>query len=170
MMLSNHDVICTLVNIALLRQKILVSWCIVDSILDIRFHIDASSREESNSERCTFQIRSITRSHALRFDFTSYLKSIRVSNLDSFVFAIFTSMHDLDQDISRWKSLLGDFRQRIAEKAEIYIAEKVCTKASDSLEYRAEDTNDCCEKVLKIQFSQMCCNQNPVNIIWRKQN
>ena len=51
----------------------------------------------------------------------------------------------------RWKNLHENFRL-------------------NSLEYRAENTNDCCEKMLKIQFSQMCCNQNSIDIIWRKQN
>ena len=69
------------------------------------------------------------------------------------------------QTMHRWKN-----SRTHRWKRRIYIVEKVCTKTSDSIEYRADDTNDCCEKVLKIQFSQMCCNQNPVDIIWRKKN
>ena len=38
-------------------------------------------------------IRSITRSHVLQIDLTSYLKSTNLSNLDSFVSALFASMH-----------------------------------------------------------------------------
>ena len=142
-MLSNHDVIRILVNIALFKQLIFVSWCIFYSILNIKFYIDVSFREKSHSKRCIFQIRSITRSHVLRFDFTLYFKSIRVSNLDSFVFAIFISMHDLDQNISRWKNLFENFKQRIAEKItslkkshrwksfKTRRVEKVCTKISN---------------------------------------
>ena len=62
-------------------------------------------------------IRSITRSHALQIDLTSYLKSTNLSNLDSFVFALFASMYDLAlQNLRHWESLHESFRIRIVEK------------------------------------------------------
>ena len=186
MMLSDHDVIRTLVNIALLRQLVLASWCIFHSLLDIRSHIDVSPREESNSERCTLQIRSITRSHALRFGLTSYLKPIRVSDLDSFVSAIFVSMYDLAlQNLRHWESLLESSRQYIAEEAleyaslrkshrwKSYIAEETCTETSDQTElvrilsrrhrrmlWRSVEKYNLRRKIIK----------KSVDIIWRKKN
>ena len=83
-------------------------------------------------------------------------------------------------------------------KFKIYHVEKVCSKISNnvslrkskfaslkksyrwkslhenfklnSLKYKTKNTNDCCEKMLKIQFSRMCYNQNSIDIIWRKKN
>ena len=160
MMLSNHDVIRILVNIALFKQLILASWCIVYSIRNINIHIDDSLHENAYSER---RNSSDARSHVLRFDFTSYLKSIRVSNLDSFVSAIFTSMYDLVlQDLRHRKSLFESFRQRIAERV-ASLKKSHCWKSFrihrweslhesfrlNSLKYWAESTDECCEKMLK---------------------
>ena len=116
---------------------------------------------------------SITRSHALRFGLTSYLKprprfvrfcSFRIDVWSSLTGP--TSLRELArklQTMHRWgSSLWGSFKTRRAEGA--------CTEASDSIEYRAGGTSDCCEKVLEIQSSQMCCSQDPIGIIWRKKN
>ena len=63
-------------------------------------------------------IRSITRSHVSQIDLTSYLKSTDLSNLDSFVSALFASMYDLAlQNLRHWENLHESFRIRIAEKA-----------------------------------------------------
>ena len=63
-------------------------------------------------------IRSIIRSHVLQIDLTSYLKSTNLSNLDSFVSALFASMYDLAlQNLRHWRSLHESFRIRIAERA-----------------------------------------------------
>ena len=72
-MLLNHGVTCTLVNIALLRQKVLVPPCTFYSIPGTRSHIDASSLGDQDPER---RNPSDARSHALSFDLTSYLKPI----------------------------------------------------------------------------------------------
>ena len=175
MMLSNHDVICILVNIALFRQLILTSWCIFYSILDIKFHIDVSSHEEMQN----------VFSHLIaRFTIRFYVifEVNKSSNLDSFVSAVFTSMHDLEsitlkelarklQTIRHWESFkthrFEEASELIVKEAldiRIYIAERTCTKASDSLEYWTEDTNDCCEKMLKVQSSQMCSADVAVRI------
>ena len=118
MMLSDHDVICTLVNIALLKHKILVSWCIFYSILNIRSHIDALLHEETQN---------VFNHSIARLTIRSYVifEVNKSSNFDSFVSAFFAS------NLSRWKSLLESFRQRIAEKTSKLIVEKVCTKASE---------------------------------------
>ena len=116
------------------------------------------------------------------------------SNFDSFVIAIFASMYDLTlQNLRHLKSLFKNFKQYIAEKIKIYIVEKISEFVVlkklvrkfqnthrwenlhenfklNSLKYWTENTNDCCEKMLKIQFSQMCCNQDSIDIIWRKKN
>ena len=63
-------------------------------------------------------IRSITRSHALQIDLTSYLKSTDLSDLDSFVSALFASVYDLAlQNLRHRESLHGSFRIRIAGEA-----------------------------------------------------
>ena len=136
MMLSNHDVICTLVNIALLKQKVFVLWCIFYSILDINFHIDVSFYEEH------LEIQNVFNRSIARLTIRSYVifEVNRSSNFDSFVFAIFASMHDLIlesitfkefarklQTIHRWEN----FRTHRFKRARIYIVEKACTKASD---------------------------------------
>ena len=163
MMLQDHDVICTLVNIALLRQKILALWCIFYSILDIRCSIDATSHEEANSESLILQsldrtsYKSILRhiwSHESRFvRFCSLRIDVWSSSSES------TSSRELArklQAIHRWESYIVErARIYIAGKARSYIVERACTKTSDSLVYWAEDTSDCCEKVLKVQSSQM---------------
>ena len=109
---QDHDVIRTFVNIALFKQLILVSWCIFYSILDIRFHIDASINEKAHSKRRTFSDnRSIARSHVLQIDFTSYLKSI---NHRILIRSFLQSSH---RYMTRhWKSLLESFKQCIVEK------------------------------------------------------
>ena len=56
----------------ILKHKILVSWCMFYSILDINFHIDVSLHEDAYLERRNF---SNIRSHVLQIDSTSYLKS-----------------------------------------------------------------------------------------------
>ena len=51
----------------ILRRKILASWCILYSIVDIRFHIDVLSHEDAHSERRnSSNIRSIARSYVLK--------------------------------------------------------------------------------------------------------
>ena len=100
-------------------------------------------------------------------------------NFESFVSADFASMYDLVlksissreiarklQTIHRWESS----RIRIVERTRKVVAlKKFARKLQNthrwkslhesfrlsSLEYWAEDTSDCCEKVLKVQFSQM---------------
>ena len=115
--------------IALLRQLIFVSWCIVYSILDIRFHIDVSFREN------TFRTSSNARSHVIQFDFTSYLKSInhRISNRSFLqssyrIYQIEKVCSKVSDNASlkkshRWKS-------HIVEKISSRV-EKVCTKTSN---------------------------------------
>ena len=116
-----------------------------------------------------FQTFSIIRLHVLQFNFTSYSKSInhRIS-IRSFLHSFNRCMI-----LSRWKSLFENFKQRIVEEIislreshrwESYIVEKVCTKVSNSLEYWTEDTNDCCEEVLKVQFSQICSTNVAIKI------
>ena len=102
--------------IAELRHRVFAFWCIFYSILDINFRIDASSHEDSKHDR-NF---SDARSHVLQFDFTSYLEPTDSLNFDSFVSAIFASIHDSAlkkfarklQTIRRWESS----RIRIAER------------------------------------------------------
>ena len=109
---QNHNVIRIFVNIALFKQLILVSWCIFYSILDIRFHIDASINEKAHSKRRTFSDnRSIARSHVLQIDFTSYLKSI---NHRILICSFLQSSHRYM--IRHWKSLFESFKQYIVEK------------------------------------------------------
>ena len=98
--------------IAELKHKIFVSWCIFQSISDIKFHIDATSHEKTNSESRTFSLD--------RTFYKSTLRHIWVnksSNFDSFVFAVFASMYDLAlQNLRHRKSLFGSFKQCIVEK------------------------------------------------------
>ena len=89
-MLSNYDVICTFVNIALFKQKIFASWCIFYSILNINFHIDVSHYEKH------FEIQDVFSHSIARFTIRFYVifEVNKSSNFDSFVFALFASMHD----------------------------------------------------------------------------
>ena len=133
---QDYDVICILVNIALLKQKILASWCIVYSILNIDFYIDVSFHEDAYSKRRNF---SDVRSHVLQFDFTSYLKSLnhRIS------IRSFLQFSHRCMILSRWKNLFENFKQRIVEKNtslkkscrwknfKTRIVEKICTKISN---------------------------------------
>ena len=133
------------------------------------------------SWRCIFKTSQFFRYSIARFTIRFYVifEINRLFNFDSFVFANFASMYNLTlQNLRHWENLLESFKQ--------YIAKKITSlkKFQDthrwkslhenfklnSLKYRAENTNDCCEKMLKIQFSRMCCSQNSIDIIWRKQN
>ena len=100
------------------------------------------------------------------------------SNFDSFIFAIFTSIHDSKyitlkklvrklQTIHHWKSHIVE---KISRSASLKKFARKFQIRLNSLKYKTENTNDCCKKMLKIQFSRMCCNQNSIDIIWRKQN
>ena len=78
------------------------------------------------------------------------------SNLDSFVFAIFASMHDLILEFIALKKLARKFqttyrwKNRIVEK--ITSLKKFQNSSLKSLKYKADDTNDYCKKMLKYSF------------------
>ena len=77
-------------------------------------------------------IRSIARSHVLQIDFTSYLKSIDLSGLYSFVFAIFASMYDLAlESTALKKSISNDSQSRLFfNRSRVYRVERACSKVS----------------------------------------
>ena len=127
MMLSNHDVICILVNIALLRQKILVSSCIFYSILDIRFHIDASSNEESISERFELLDRTFYKS-ILRHISSQYVYRISIHSFCSLRIDAWRNLKIYDVERACSKAL--DTRMRIVEKASELIALKKLQNSS----------------------------------------
>ena len=120
MMLSNHDVICTLVNIALFRQKILVSPCIFYPILDIRSHIDVSLHEKSHSEH--FETQNAFNYSIARFTNRSYvIHDINRSIESRFVrFCSLRIVHDLDTRMRIVEGASGI----TAGRARIYIAEE----------------------------------------------
>ena len=128
MMLSNHDVICIFVNIALFKQLIFVSWCIVNSILNINIHIDVLFRENANSKRRNF---SNVRSHVLEIDFTLHRKSInyRISI----------------------RSILQFSHRYTIQFFKIYVIRKVCSKVSNntSLKKSHRWKNHIVEKISK---------------------
>ena len=82
----------------------------------------------------------------------------KLSNFDLFDFAIFAS------NSSHWKSLFENFKQRIAEKVtslKKFVLRKFQNSSLrnlhenfrlNSLKYKTDDTNDCCEKMLKYSF------------------
>ena len=173
---KDHDVICTLVRHR--RTQTQNTCSMMYLFLSSRYQI---------SHRCFISWRNSERfrSHVLQFDLTSYLKSIdhRIS-IGSFLHSSHRCMI-----LSRWRSLLENFRQRIAERVtslkklhrwKSHIAERVTSLRQlhrweslyesfrlSSLEYWAEDTSDCCEKVLKVQSSRVldrCCNQS--SVVW----
>ena len=139
-------------------------------------------------------IRLITRSHVLQIDLTSYLKSTDLSNLDSFVSALFATMYDLAlQNLRHRESLHESFRIRIVEEAsELIVLKKFARKLqnlhrwessrtrrwkslhesskSDSLKYWAEDINECCEKVLKSTIFADVAIKKSLDRNWRKKN
>ena len=119
--------------IAKFKHKIFVFSCIFYSILDIEFHIDVSFHEN------IFKMSQFFKCSIARFTIRFYVifKINKLSNFDSFVFAIFALIYNFDQIISRWKSLFENFKQYIVEKItslkklhrwKNYIVEKICTK------------------------------------------
>ena len=86
-----HDVIRILVRYRKIQTQNIcfMMYFLINSKYQISYRCFISSK---HSKRRNF---SNIRSHVIQFDFTLYFKSIRVSNFDSFVFAIFASIHDL---------------------------------------------------------------------------
>ena len=109
--------------IAKFKHRIFAQWCIVYSISDINFRIDVSFHENLKHDR-NF---SDARSHA-RFTIRFYVifEINRLSNFDSFVFAIFASMYDLILQNLRHITLSEFVRKfQTTHRWKSYIVEKV---------------------------------------------
>ena len=106
---------CTLDFIAMLRSRVLVlqMYLLLNSRYQLSFRCVISWRSIFRTSLSS-DIRSIARSHVLQIDLTSYLKSIGLSNLHSFVSALYDLVL---QNLRHRESLLESFRQYIAEKA-----------------------------------------------------
>ena len=105
MMLPDHGVTCTLVNIALLRHKVLAPWCTFHPSLGTRSHIDASPHGEAQNVFGRSVARLTIRPYVIP----------EVMDLDSFVSAAFASVYGLAlQDLRHRGSLLESSRQYIA--------------------------------------------------------
>ena len=133
-----------------IHNDVIKSWCDSHSrqyhriqTIDICFmmYFLVNSRYQI-SHRCFISSRhsirrnfSDTRSHVLQFDFTSYFKSIRVFDFDSFVFAIFTSMHDLEsitlKKFARKLQITHRWKNQNSHRWKNHIVERVCTKTLD---------------------------------------
>ena len=174
---QDHDVIRILVHIAILKHKIFVSWCIFYLILNIKFHIDVSFHKDTfktfryfedfkysiayfiNRLYVIFQINTFIEFRFVRFcnlriDAWFNLKIYHVekvctkvskyASLKELLISEFTSLKELENS-SFWKSLHESFKL-------------------NSSKYWAKHTNDCYEKVLKVQFSQMCSTNVAIKI------
>ena len=160
--------------IAELRQLIFVSWCIFHSILDIEFHIDALSHEEIQNV-AIFQM----------LDRTFYNSILRHVEINRISIRSFLQSSHRCMILSRWKSLLESFRQRIVEKItslrksrrwksfKTRIVERVCTKTSNQTELvrilSRRHRRMLWKSVEKYSFRKKIIKKS-IDIIWRKKN
>ena len=133
---QDHDVICTLVNIALFKHKIFASWCTFYSILNIRFHIDVSFFEESHLERrISSNIRSIARSIARltnRFYVIFHVnRFIRFRFVRFCTFRVDAWFYHIEKTCSKALNNASLKKLQNTHRWKNYIVEKVCTKVSN---------------------------------------